>query len=71
LSPFGFLLAALVGVTHATNGIGADRPVPVIAAVIAIALIGYGLYLRSDAGRYLAVTYTVAILTMTVALIAG
>jgi hypothetical protein len=71
LSPFGLLLAALVGVTHATNGIGADGPVPVVAAVTAIALIGYGLYLRSDAGRYLAVSYTVAILTMTVALIAG
>jgi hypothetical protein len=70
LSPFGLLLAALVGFTHATNGIGADRPVPVIAAVIAIALVGYGLYLRSEAGRYLAASYTVAFLTMTVVLIA-
>ena len=71
LSPLGVLLAASVGVTHATNGIGADMPVPVVAAVIAIAFIGYGLRLRNDAGRYLALSYTIAILVLGVAVIAG
>jgi hypothetical protein len=70
LSPLGVVLAALVGLTHATNAIGADRPVPVIAAVIAIALIAYGLRLRSDAGRYLAASYAVAIVVMAGALVA-
>jgi hypothetical protein len=71
LSPFGLLLAASVGVTHATNGIGADMPVPVVAAVIAIAFIAYGLHLRSDAGRYLAAAYTVASVAMAVAAVAA
>ena len=71
LSGFGLLLAALVGVTHATNGLGGDAPVPVVAAGIAFALAALGLRLRSDAGRYLAVSYTVAIVTMAAALVSG
>jgi hypothetical protein len=71
LSAFGLLLAALVGVTHATNGLGGDTPVPLVAAMIAIALTALGLRLRSEAGRYLAVSYAVAIVTMTTALIGG
>jgi hypothetical protein len=70
LTPIGVLLAAAVGVTHATNGIGADMPVPIVAAAIAIAFISYGLRLRSDAGRYLAATYTVATVTLAVAALA-
>ncbi|MEO8692595.1 MAG: hypothetical protein ABI658_03710 [Acidimicrobiales bacterium] len=69
LSPLGVALAAAVGVTHATNGLGADRPVPVVAAVIAVAFIALGLRLRTDAGRYLAVAYAIAILTMTAVLL--
>jgi hypothetical protein len=70
LSPVGLLLSAAVGVTHATNALGADRPVPVVAAVVAIAFVAFGFRRRSDAGRYLVVAYTIAVVAMAVGLFA-